>query len=991
METQKIYAVDYETAYDNDYSLKKIPNWPYVWDPVRFNAYMVSVVGEDGSSWVGHPKDFDWGLLEGAVVLHHNASFDALVTKRLQFDGVVPHWKPAAIYDTADLAAFLKFPRALKDIAKFVFNLPDVRVRGLNARERMKRLPVEQLMSDPEIIEYCTEDSRLCLRIWREYSDQWPEEERELSRLNREAGWRGLPVDMAYVENCVERLKTRLFDAARGIPWDWPADKTPLARKKMISEAQKTIDEERPLTDEELAAVDYASPADGEYWPPDPAFVSERLNELWGSEEGRERPAILYAGDNGVVCAKIYMWYPTSFAQADEECEAWEDEYGDRFPWIGAVRDWRRQNMLLQKFEHLRQYSDSDCVFHYQKKYFGAHPGRFSGDGRFNVENLPREEMFCERGADGKDVPGTGFHLRKCFKGDFFILDYKQVEARVLLALVKDERQLEKVRAGMSVYEAHARDTMGWEGGDLKEAGKSDPACDRLYRLAKARVLGGGYGCGGAKFAATARTMAGLDMTADEGKEEIGKFRASNLRIVQFWRVMDGVLQASVFRGDDDMQVKLTSGRIMHYWAPRERAVKRVVKTPEGDKLVVKTGYYTQIARGNKSSYRKTYGANLVENCIASGTQVLTDRGWVDIATIGPKDKVHDGYCFVSHGGLVFKSIQPCVEVDGVHMTCEHEVFTDEGWKAALEKPRPVRPDLRSIDCASFDWKRRKKDELGVSLSLRSNDYPEGSRGHAGGSERRDPELRMHVSGATSKSQNDSRNEQAPGLCCLEVDEGSVPSALASFMETIWRAGHNCLLALEKIVRRFLVGHGGHLCSRIGFGQDKQQPGILEGKLPLDYSEDKLSKHARHTDPGVGAGQSEIEFNPEIDRTVSALPRLGPDGNMHGSPLSEKPVYDILDCGARHQFVVLGQGGPFIVHNCCQGIARDLLRDGWLALDRAGLTVLTTVHDEFIVRRKEGVSLDDVERIILEANAAGWSKFIPLALDKSVASDFSEK
>ena len=48
-----------------------------------FDAYMVSVVGDNGYEFVGHPKDFEWGLLEGNRVLSHNASFDETPISRL--------------------------------------------------------------------------------------------------------------------------------------------------------------------------------------------------------------------------------------------------------------------------------------------------------------------------------------------------------------------------------------------------------------------------------------------------------------------------------------------------------------------------------------------------------------------------------------------------------------------------------------------------------------------------------------------------------------------------------------------------------------------------------------------------------------------------------------------------------------------------------------------------------------------------------------------
>ncbi len=635
---KRVFSVDYETYYDSEYSLKKIPVWAYVYD-ARFDAYLVSVAGPDNFLWVGHPSKFNWSMLEGQIVLHHNAAFDALVTRRLQEDGVIPKFTPAAVHDTIDMARYLKFPAPLKDIAKYVFNLPDIARAGKNAREKMKGMQVDRLMEDPEIVTYAANDALLCQRLWDEYSHLWPDTEREVSRLNREAGWRGMPVDMKYVDYCAESLMGRLFDAEKKIPWDWPEGKTPLARKKIIEQAQKEIDEERQLFDDELAAIGFENPAQACDFLPDNVTASEKLNALWGSKKGRDRRVELFAsGDR--AWATIYIWYPYSFDQKNPECEAWENQYGDRFDWIGAVRDWRRQNTLLQKFQHLQKYTDSNGIFHYSKKYHGAHPGRFSGDGRFNMENLPRKPMFCSekhpegtkdakgRDISGEDIPESGFDLRKCFVGDLLILDYQQIEARILLALVRDEEQLELVRSGISVYEAHAAKTMGWNGTNLKKKGETDPALDKLYRLAKARVLGGGYGCGGPKFAETAWVMAGLRLTDEEGCAAVRDYRNDNERVVKFWHTMDGVLRKAVDARKSCMEIKLPSGRVMRYWFPRSRTVRKIVtdKLTGESKLQEFTGYFTMIERGSTSSYRKTYGANIVENiCQGTARDILVD------------------------------------------------------------------------------------------------------------------------------------------------------------------------------------------------------------------------------------------------------------------------------------------------------------------------------------------------------------------------------
>ena len=590
-----VLAVDYETEYSKSYSLTNMPTWVYVFDD-RFNAYLVSIVGDKGFKFAGHPKDFDWAQLEGKDVLHHNAGFDALVTKRLQQDGVIAEFTPANIFCTADMAACLKLPRALKEIAKHVYGDADRARKGKNVRDKMKGKNAADLVDDPEVLEYVIADAADSLRLWQDYNHLWLPEERELSRLNRESCFHGIKVDLEYVEDCIVRLQEQLFQAERDIPWKWPDGKTPLARKMMVAQCEKD-------------GIPLPTQADTE---------------------------------------KI------TFAKDDADYVAWEEKHKDQYPWIKAVQNWRRKNMLLQKFMHLRDYTDEKRIYHFNKKYCGAHTGRFSGSGSFNMENLPRAPMFCEQDDNGEDIKETGFDLRHCFiastEAGLGILDYEQIEARVLLALVKDEDQLPDIRKGQSPYEAYARAKRGWKAPEdvrLKKLAEDDPQLDRLYRLCKAAVLGGGYGCGGVKYVETARKMAGIILTEAEGIKEVAEYRAENPKVVDFWRAMGRQIQASVVRGDDVFTIKLPSGRTIYYWAPRKRKTKQIIKDENGEDIVIeRENMFTQFERNNKSSYRKTYGANLVENvCQAIARDILRD-GWIALAKAGYRviTTVHDEF-----------------------------------------------------------------------------------------------------------------------------------------------------------------------------------------------------------------------------------------------------------------------------------------------------------------------------------------------------------
>jgi DNA polymerase len=146
----------------------------------------------------------------------------------------------------------------------------------------------------------------------------------------------------------------------------------------------------------------------------------------------------------------------------------------------------------------------------------------------------------------------------------------------VLAWLCEDHELLRQLHQGVPLYEAHARATMGWTGGTLK---KENP---ELYALAKARVLGLGYGCGPAKFVEVARTMAGITITPQVAARTVESFRGSNRKIVALWNSLQNDFRRSA---GGDFVVELPSGRKLTYrdvssaggWTARvERGGRRI-------------------------------------------------------------------------------------------------------------------------------------------------------------------------------------------------------------------------------------------------------------------------------------------------------------------------------------------------------------------------------------------------------------------------------
>jgi DNA polymerase I-like protein with 3'-5' exonuclease and polymerase domains len=111
-------------------------------------------------------------------------------------------------------------------------------------------------------------------------------------------------------------------------------------------------------------------------------------------------------------------------------------------------------------------------------------------------------------------------------------------------------------------------------------------------------------------------------------------------------------------------------------------------------------------------------------------------------------------------------------------------------------------------------------------------------------------------------------------------------------------------------------------------------------------------------------------------------------------PIPE-PVFDILNCGPRHQFVVRGDNEPFIVHNCTQAVAADILRQTVTRIETnpalAFLSIRMTCHDEIVTevdeaRAEEAKAILRCEMLTLPDWAAG----LPLQSEESICSYYSK-
>lgn len=216
---EQIVAIDFESYYDDEVSLRKMSAWSYTWHP-QVEPYLISIVGHD-FEWVGNPKDFvGWDRLTGKVVVAHNMAFDKLFFDRLKDEGVIPETcRPARFACTADCTAYMRSKRSLQAAVKNFFG-EDI---SKKVREDAKGKTGDELKASPEkweaMLAYGLDDSRWCRRIAVEKFPEWPAVEQRASELNRMSADAGIHVDMELLESGIADLEELLFGYGKVIPW----------------------------------------------------------------------------------------------------------------------------------------------------------------------------------------------------------------------------------------------------------------------------------------------------------------------------------------------------------------------------------------------------------------------------------------------------------------------------------------------------------------------------------------------------------------------------------------------------------------------------------------------------------------------------------------------------------------------------------------------------------------------------------------------------
>jgi DNA polymerase len=589
---------------------------------------------------------------------------------------------------------------------------------------------------------------------------------------------------------------------------------------------------------------------------------------------------------------------------------------------------------------------------------------RWSGGSKLNLQNLRR-----------------GGVLRKSLtapEGQVVVaVDSSNIELRVNHCLADQVDTVQMFREGRDLYCEFASVLFN------RTITKADKHERQLGKLAHLSL---GYGCGADKFQEICR-LNGVILTPGEAKRIVTLWRDTYPHIPALWRACGAALPSIVSGAEmwiDSQQLCRTSfGRINT--KPHNQILYPEL-TQDGDKWTYKVRNETKFI----------YGAKVVENvCVDGDALVLTELGWKPLNQLG-SERVHDGVEFVLHGGKVLNGVQHCVTVDSVFMTPTHEVLTDEGWKQASQVPRPYRPAIRNAHCDTTEPLGREKMALAFSVYLRKTRSETRFRPFERSEAGRNAELWVHDQATHKPWQRNAWYEQASSLRCLAKHVRQVQTAFASGLGQLRSAWDSSVRRVGSVLRELLARHGAELSPWAYAGSPRQRSGVQYSQLRMEDVQTTSTEHSplhrhRHVCTVHADGGSTINAVLSVEEGAA---RSGIGGLRRHQEISggeggaAREVFDVVNCGPRNRFVVLGENGPFIVHNC-QHLARNIIADQLLAIS-AKYPVVLAIHDEVVYLAPEAEAQEALEfGVAAMSRSPTWWPTIPLAAEGEFGRTYS--
>jgi DNA polymerase len=272
-------------------------------------------------------------------------------------------------------------------------------------------------------------------------------------------------------------------------------------------------------------------------------------------------------------------------------------------------------------------------------RYYAAHTGRWGGDDKLNLQNLPRNSPLKHA-----ILAPEGYRIIDS--------DSSQIEARTLAWLAGQDDLVEAFDNGEDVYKKMAS--------AIYSKAENDITKEERF-VGKTTILGAGYGMGAAKFGAQLKTF-GVHTEEKECQRIIDVYRETYPQIPKFWKAAGKAIehirdnqQSTLGRGgvlvvEGEKGIKLPNGMYVKY--PN---VRKIQKDDGSAELVYDT------KRGRAIIPNRIYGGKVTENVCQALARIVIGEQMLKIskkykvvmtvhdaiACIAPRDEVETAMEYV--------------------------------------------------------------------------------------------------------------------------------------------------------------------------------------------------------------------------------------------------------------------------------------------------------------------------------------------------------
>jgi DNA polymerase len=458
-----ILTIDFETFYSRDFSLTKSTTEEYVRSDL-FQTIGVSVKENDGEAkWFSgtHEEILDF-------LSSYNWSSSFALAHNAMFDSAILSWRfgifPMAWLDTLSMARATDGLEAGNSLAKLAvrYNLGRKGTEVVEAlNKRREDFSKHDLSSYGG---YCNNDVELTYALFHVLVQRFSRSELELISLTiKMFSEPVLQLDTPLLEQHLMQVQSR--------------------KEKLL--AQCVANKETLMSNPKLA---------------------ELLIKMGVEPPMKESPA------NGKLTY--------AFAKNDEEFKALMEHPDERVQAIIAARLGTKSTLeetRTQRFISISLRGRMPVPL----RYYAAHTGRWGGDDKLNLQNLPRKSLLKD-----SIIAPKGYVLIDA--------DSSQIEARIVAWLSGQHDLVDAFERKEDVYKIMASAI-------YNKAENKIEASERF--VGKTTILGAGYGMGHTKFGIQLKTF-GVEIADEEASRIISVYRQTYPHIPRLWKEANNSLNA---------------------------------------------------------------------------------------------------------------------------------------------------------------------------------------------------------------------------------------------------------------------------------------------------------------------------------------------------------------------------------------------------------------------------------------------------------------